>query len=280
MSHDWDALIKQLAKGKPAPAVKPTSLPLATIKLWPGAFQHRGPKAHESEAHVRELVAAIKRSNTHTLSPVEVWWDGRHWACVDGHHRLRAYGAASVGPNHPVPVEGFSGTLDEAMGRAALANTRDKLRMTRSEKSNAAWRLVSTTSMSKAATAAASGASESTVAVMRKTHALLRKRSDPEDALVGSCMGDLRDMTWISVKALAAGKEAADFDREAANEVKAQKMAISLARALGNEGAKYPEILARALDIYDSRLMDRLMECWGTQESEGNDEPDGAAMGF
>jgi hypothetical protein len=268
LSSDLAALTRQLEHGKPQPKAHPVELPLASIKLWPGAFQHRGRRGGVGERHVRDLTVAIKRSPKRSVEPIQVWWDGKGWACIDGHHRLDAYKAAALGPEHRVPVAVFAGTLAQAMAAAASANTKDKLPMSSAEKSNAAWRMVNATDMSKAEVAAASGVSESTVAAMRRVHAVLIVREAAADALATDPGGAPMDLAWRDAKRLAEGREAPDFDRGAANEAKAQEMALAIRRAIGSEGGKYPEILARALDIYDSRLMEQLVEWWGGQEDD------------
>ena len=278
LSKDWDSLTLQLEKRKARPSQVPSVLPLKLIKLWLGVFQHRGRRGHDGEAHVRELAAAVKKSSTRTLDAVTVWWDGKGWACIDGHHRLDAYRAAAVGLDHLVPVQVFEGSLEAAIERAATANTKDKLAMSSAAKSNTAWRLVSTTGLSKAATANASGVGESTVAAMRRVFALLSDRAKPVDEFSLSTGEDLRDLTWMGARGLAAGREPPDFDREEANEEKAQEMALALRKALGKEGGKYPEILARALEIYDSRLLQRLAELWDTQVDDKEAADTAAAL--
>jgi hypothetical protein len=79
-------------------------------------FQHRRPARDASDRHVRELADAVKAHGT--LAPVTVWWDGKHWSCIDGHHRHQAYMA---GHRSDVPVEVFEGTPEEAVARAAGA---------------------------------------------------------------------------------------------------------------------------------------------------------------
>lgn len=162
LTDEWHKLKRQVEVGKPQPLALPVVLPLRSIRMWPAVFQHRGPKGVDGDRHVRNLAASIRKSKSRTLDPVKVRWDGKGWACIDGHHRIDAYKAASVGRTHTVPVEAFEGSQDEAMSEAASGNTKDKLSMSGAEKSNAAWRMVVVTAMSKANVAMASGVSEST----------------------------------------------------------------------------------------------------------------------
>ena len=267
-STDYKKLTNQLLKGKAQPKLLPSALPLGSIRLWPNVFQHRRPGGHASEGHVRRMSSAVDVNRQKMLSAITVWWDGKSWACVDGHHRYAAYRAAAVGA-HPIPVDVFEGSLADAMGRAAVANSKDKLDMSSAEKSDAAWRMVALTDMSKAQAALASDVSESTVAAMRRVRSLLEARvAGLSDDFTGVVSVEFRDLRWSEAKRLAAGAEPADFDRDSANEIKAQKMAVLIVKALGREGSKYPEILARALDIYDTRLMDRLVECWQLEQED------------
>ena len=153
--------------------------------------------------------------------------------------------------------------------------------MSSAGKSNTAWRLVAASEeLSKAQVAQAANVSERTVASMRKTLGQLRTAQEAKDPMKGEFMVDLRDLRWPEARRMSEGGEAADFDREEANEKKAQTMALGLRKVLGKQGAKYPEVLARALEIYDSRLMDRLVDWWGTQADDDEVEPEGAALGF
>jgi hypothetical protein len=272
LPDDYATLVKQLAKGK-QPTELPTALPLADIQRWPKVFQHRSFAGHASKSHVLHLTAAIKKNKSHTLDPIVVWWDGKAWACVDGHHRHEAYSVAALGSTHLVPVEVFEGTLDQAMATAASANTKDKLAMSSSEKSNTAWHLVAMTEMSKADAAKAASVSESTVATMRRVLAQLdAKVNDAANDLMMSANSNFRELNWAAAKRLAEGRDDPNFDWDEANEKKAEVMALALRRALGTEGGKYPEILARALQIYDSRLPDVLAEWWSVPESEDGEE--------
>lgn len=266
VTGDCRKLEAQVAKGKPQPKLLPIELALVLIRLRPNVFQYRDPRGNASKGHVAALVTAISRSASRSLDPLTIWWDGRGWTCIDGHHRHGAYKASSVGNDHRVPVEVFQGSLSEAQARAASANSKNKLTMTSSEKSSSAWRLVVTTDRSKAQIAFDSGVSQSTVAAMRRVDALLLARhAAREFDAVGV---DHQNLRWADAKRLADGRAADGFDWAAAEEKQAQKMAIDLRRAIGDQGGKRPQILARALEIYDERTKAALMECW----AEGDDD--------
>jgi hypothetical protein len=172
-----------------------------------------------------------------------------------------------------VPVEAFEGSLAQAMAQAAAGNSKAKLSMTSAEKSNAAWRLVAVTDLSKAETAKAAGVSEGTVANMRRVHTVLKLREDRNsDALLVSPLGDLADLSWPDAKRLAEGRDKPDFDWEAANAKKAQEWATALAKTFGREAGKNPAVFAMALEIYDSRLMAQMADWAGYTSIEEEDE--------
>ncbi len=174
---------------------------------------------------------------------------------------------------HPVPVEVFQGTLWHAMGAAGAANTKNKLQMSAAEKSNTAWRLVAMTDMSKAEAAKAACVSESTVANMRKVfNQFEAKIAASIDDLTSPPHAHFRDLSWADAKRLAEGRDEVDFDWEKANERKANEMALALRKAIGKEGWKQPEVLARALELYGKRLPEQLVEFWGSQEDSKDDD--------
>lgn len=270
LTSDWHKLEAQLAKGRPQPKVLPTGLPLNSIRLRPNLFQHRDPNEHEGRAHVRKLAEAIGRSKSRTLEPMTVWWDGRGWTGIDGHHRHSAYRLAAVEANHIVPVDVFEGSLGEAMAQAAAANSKNKRSMTTAEKAQAAWRMVvMDQSLSKADVADAAGISQSTVANMRRVHGQLCAEAtagaDDIDARVTS---DHRDIRWADAKRLVDGREAQDMEWQAADEKAAVAMALAIRKAIGDRGSKKLHVLARALELYDSRLEDALMDYWGAKDDE------------
>lgn len=94
------------------------------------------------------------------------------------------------------------------------------------------------------------------------------------DELSNPPHGNFRDLNWEQAKRLAEGRDEVDFDREEANEKKANDMALALGKAIGKEGWKQPEILARALELYDGRLPEQLADFWGNsaEDERENDE--------
>jgi hypothetical protein len=89
---------------------------------------------------------STKAATKNPLEPLTIFWVGNAWLLIDEHHRYQAY--RKTGYIEPVPVTVFSGTLDQAIGQALKGNSKDKLAMSKSEKTNAAWRLVISTGLS------------------------------------------------------------------------------------------------------------------------------------
>ena len=246
-------LCKSIQKGLPEPKVKPKYLALDEIVTATDVFQHRSGHMAQSEAHVVNLMKVLERNDEVTFSPITVYWIGKAWCCIDGHHRIKAYEA--VNSVYKIPVRVFSGTLDSAIGQALAGNSKDKLPMQREEKSGAAWRLVVGTSLSKNAQARASGVSESQIALMRRTKTdLIRK---------GLGLNELADMPWYKAMQRAQGKLEYDgdsFDNYA--EEQGQLLANRLTKNFGKHLTKKPEILANALFICNELLPAALVEVW------------------
>ena len=249
----WSDLQYQRDKGKPQPVVKPTTLALKQVKLWPEVFQQRRVSEHVSKAHSRFLAKKAGANPYGVLDSITVWWDGKGWACVDGHHRMAAYRENGADKWHSIPVGVFEGTLEAALVFSARANTRDKLQMGIQEKTGAAWRMVVATEMSKAQIADASGISERLVAYMRSAKTKLTAKGTT----------GLADMRWESARKLADGQilDDAAWDEDAM-ETKAQTMAALLHKTLGANAGRQVEVLARALEIYNGQLPRALAECW------------------
>ena len=247
----YKELVEQLRKGKPQPSGHVTQLPLQRIRLRPEVFQHRKPHAYTSGAHIKELSKAPQQGKD--LTPITIWWDGKGWVCIDGHHRIEAYRVAGKW-DATVPVEVYEGSIDNAVARAALGNTRDKLPMGSREKTETAWRLVIGTALSKSAIASASGASERTVATMRVVRDKLLKANPDQD---------LSLLTWNIARLQADGKEADEVNWETRIEEEAQAFAALLGKHFGPRGRERREAFVRALEIYDTQLPGFLVEQWG-----------------
>jgi hypothetical protein len=90
---------EQTDNPKPPPD-SPSTLPHRQIRLEPLVFQPRTFKgfAGASEAHIEGLMYAIRHAPDHLINPIDIWWSGKRWLVIYGHHRLYAYGRG-----HPRP---------------------------------------------------------------------------------------------------------------------------------------------------------------------------------
>ncbi|WNB75958.1 hypothetical protein [Methylomonas koyamae] len=169
----------RIAEGKPRPKTIPRHLPAHKIKTTPEVFQYRH-RGEIDESHATTLTRALRNNqNGKPLDPITVFWTGKEWTCIDGHHRLAAY-MENIQEGHwrgDIPVEVFEGDLYAAIGHAGYNNSQDKKPLSKKEKTNIAWRLVCLNhqqgeekeTYSIAKTAAASGVGARTVSYMRST---------------------------------------------------------------------------------------------------------------
>ncbi|MBL8901726.1 MAG: ParB N-terminal domain-containing protein [Rhizobiales bacterium] len=272
----YSLLVSAAKKNKPRPEVINGKLRLAEIKFATSVFQPRTGEGTQAEAaaHISALAEAIRNSPNHVLDPILVWWSGNDWRVVDGHHRLIAYQQVS-NPLQPkahkrcipidaVPVEVFDGDLKGALKEATARNVKDKLKMTKRDKLERAWKFTALGTMTIPEIAAVTGVAERTVGTMRKAIAEL----SAEDA--GSFGPDVNvlNITWEEAKKRQLAERPIDdewIDKQA------KDWARRLAHAFGEKLARNPSITLKALERYSEKLPDRLMQLW--QDDAGtNDE--------
>ena len=266
--HQKSILEGRIAQGAPAPD-DPGVLSLEAIELIPKVFQHREDLQWVSDEHIRTLAKAMKQSTNaatkNPLEPLTVFWVGDAWVLIDGHHRYEAY--RQIAHIEPVPVTVFSGTLDQAIGQALKGNSKDKLPMSKSEKTNAAWRLVISTGLSLNRLVEASTISKPTIALMRKVMRHLRE-ADPDVVL--------DEMTWREALRQYQGKGEEEFvpDPEWRNKRVAQ-VAQTLSDTFGGEFKRKPELFWEAVRKYNSNLTDHFLRMHGIDPEDYHfDEPE------
>ena len=174
-------LEKELEANKGRQLREIEQLPLDRIFLATAVFQPRllnGWEVSRSADHVESLLEAIKSSPHHTLDPIVVWWSGKCFRVIDGHHRLEAYRRAAKQPKlrvEAIPVIVFEGTLERAIAEAIRSNAKDKLAMTQEDKLNAAWRMSIDGGVSRKDVWKYTGASTGSVSAMRRKLCELQK---------------------------------------------------------------------------------------------------------
>ena len=259
----------------------PATLRLKDIQIEETLFQPRDSLTErhykrDSERHVDDMAHALRNSpiGQKTLEPIVVVSMGSKWFCIDGHHRLKAYTAAGVFEGLPVSVFPLNYTGKErikwAMHRATELNVREKLPMTGDDRSNSAWRLCVLGGSSISKVALITGLSKRTIANMRKALEKIRK-SD-----VGSDLYNLswRQALWKS-RNVVLDKPMGDYDDKI--EQMAEEMADRLRKTFALRLDDNPEVTARAIQIYSSRLPARLVYEWGPElivDDEDEEEVD------
>lgn len=243
---------ERISQGKPQPA-DPETLELDAIVIMEEVFQHRSNNLIPSRKHVDELTRALRNAKGAPLAPVSVYWIGDGWALVDGHHRHEAY--RKHGYSQPVPVSVFKGSLDEAIGEALKGNARDKLPMGRSEKSNAAWRLVVGTDLSISKSIEFSGVSRETIATMRSVKKTLLEQYTAQYLI---------NIGWDSARKLYQDGvlPEKDIDDEWMDK-RAKIIADQMTKHLPGDLGRRPDIFWKAIQIFDGRLTDWFMEDLG-----------------
>jgi hypothetical protein len=106
-----------------------------------GVFQWRNHRydPRSKARHIAALLHALSIRDQ-PFDPLLIFPAAGRYFVIDGHHRLAAYERADW--KRLIPVEVFNGSLADARMAALCSNSKDKLAMSRVEKSNAAWRLV------------------------------------------------------------------------------------------------------------------------------------------
>lgn len=261
-------LERKLAKAR-TPQVSKSKLTLRrdNICVANAVFQWRLPGRDEAARteHILDMAKSV-RDTGGPLEAILVFPVGGAFYVVDGHHRLAAYDTARWSKTIPAVV--FEGTFRAALIRALTENSRNKLALTRAEKSEAAWRLVREfgRTLDALEIRKASGVSRRTVFTMQAKWEELRKIFKQR----GEALPD--DLLWTKAQTLLKGREDA-FDSEAWIEAEAQKMVDRLRKAnLGPNLTKQPEITARALRLISDNLPRALIEEWLGNDHELREE--------
>lgn len=264
---------RELREGKPQPG-EPTELPRAAIKFASSVFQprsHVGSRNANSDWHRTALADAIRNAPDHQLDPVEVWWSGRYWRVIDGHHRLMAYADLARAKKSPldvktVKVEVFKGTLTEAIGRAGDRNRKDKLPMSREDKSNQAWKLVKRAErgVTQVWIAQVAGVSVRTVESMSKAYKTLTAVEDDGGFDDESTMRQrILNTTWEMARRMTQGDRVADKSDPEWIEKEAKRMADRLLNEFGGKSlSKKAGLLARAIEIAANNLPGQMVDEW------------------
>lgn len=254
----------QITNGKPRPQKLPETLNASEIITLEAVFQHRATGEADSFKHAESLARALKLNSENDLDPVVVLWAGKKWACVDGHHRLKAY---KVAGRSLIPVTVFEGSLEEAILEALVVNNKDNLSLDKSCREKAAWRLViqdhhDIRKYSKKEIVGLTLVGEGTVANMRRAIKKLTEQY-PDKSLPDS---------WKAAKAALKGITPSEHYDDRWRDKKVTEIAGKLIDTFGHSlVAQDIEIIAEALELYSSQLFSKLTEHL-QKDAENDDE--------
>lgn len=229
-------------------------LPLSDVATAVSVFQPRtlDGQLNVSEDHIVALCKALALGDE--LDPITVWWSGKKYYVVDGHHRLQAYlrfkpkkGNKTLRLKSVIPVKTFEGSLDDAIAFAASENSKNKLAMTQDDKLSMAWRLVCLTNKVNAEIEAACVVGKRSVTRMRSgLKGLLEE-------LKCHTRETLAELRWWQVRMLLDKREEpVDPDEKLKADI--EYMAKRLRREHGTKLAKVPQVFAGAIAMYDESL--------------------------
>ena len=228
---------------KPNPS-RPSQVPLGLLKLAEDVFQWRKftSELSSEETHIKELVR-ILRTAIQPLDPILVKVIGDKFYIVDGHHRYYAY--KKVNWSSLIPVNYFEGTVEEARLEGLKCNIKNKLPMTKEDKFESAWTLVKDGKLTKKEIEELTTVSVRTVGNMRKV-----LKEFPISV----------QHSWREAKSFQFDKE--DYEHSTWLEETATKLAQTLAKTIGTNLTKRPDVLALALEKINSRLPEALVREW------------------
>jgi hypothetical protein len=235
--------------------------------------------------HVKKLKTRIDRKGE--LDPVLVVRLGDEWVCVDGHHRIAAYGQKK--PNGTIiKCEWFRGSALEAANESLKRNEVIKLPVNQSDRFEEAWRRTVNGWGSKREVVELTGTSEGVVAMMRRVVKQHGEQSTPHGRELRAKLGpDLSTYSWSRVRAEWVGIEMTPGERD--KQADAAKLARRINNKLTNLLSMDAAVTAEALWIYDQdlcrELVEELKQCveretrretegaQGTEETDADDAP-------
>lgn len=118
---------------------------------------------------------------------IHVWWSGLRWIVVEGHHRHAANvrKEKQTGQAFAVPVVAHGDIpFFQAQGIAGQLNDRAKVRISKPEKLNNAWRVVCVGQGSIREQSEYTGVSQSRISIMRKAKVKLVSRKMSSERMI------------------------------------------------------------------------------------------------
>ncbi|PIB25695.1 hypothetical protein BFP76_00760 [Amylibacter kogurei] len=264
----FERIKRELSSGI-TPLRKPRKLPLSELAIEYQVFQQRELAGRDLAGtvtyHVDNLLRNLRAETDCRLDPIIIWFTGRRWTILDGHHRYAAYlryigEEGETADNFYVPVKVFMGTFEDAFDLSLSANKKISEPLTASERSNAAWRRVcldaledNSWQISKKELAKRVTVSEAQVAKMRSAYLKISNAN----ILFNSKPIDL---TWTEALEFAnGGRVVRDFTPDE-QEIKAIDIAKRMGATFGKSLVSDPETFLLGLDRYSSQLHNQIIE--------------------
>ena len=241
---------------RPKGAARIVDIKPAAVTTWVELFQPRkfSEGLYEVDAkHVKDLKTRIGKKGE--LDPIIVVKIGGRWVCIDGHHRLAAYG--SLKWKGTIRCLWFAGSIAEAMDESLLKNEVIKLPINQGDRFEEAWRRTLMGRGSKSQVVAITGVSDGTVALMRRIFKSYQMQDLPGKRLKEQ-RGDIMEARWQYTRMAWLGLEGEAFDAEEEAQARAARLARRMTGRLTNSLSMDAETTARALYIYDPLLCEPL----------------------
>lgn len=255
-----------LANGTASPLSSRKTLPLNKIEVMPSVFQPRSIEdMSASEGHIRTLMGADMIARGNALDPLTVWWSGKSWLVIDGHHRLEVYRRLQAKGKgiSDIPVRFFQGSLKQAVVESTHANAKDKLPMTKDDKATRAWQLVVIApEFSKREISKVCIVATSTIGRMRA------RLEELKELFPETWSEEIEGLSWKEV--INLNKPRGDFDDEWV-ERQALEWARRLTKTFGNKPSGQVETFVRAIELYSSHLWTQIEDYLGVEHEDNDD---------
>lgn len=203
---------------------------------------------------VRALKTRIDRKGE--LDPVLVVKLRDEWVCVDGHHRIEAYGQGKS-DGTVIKCEWFRGSAREAANESLRLNEIIKQPVSQSDRFEEAWRRTVNGWGSKREVVTLTGTSEGMVSLMRRVVKQHKEQSTPHARELRAKLGpDLSEYSWSRVRAEWVGLTPKEREQGA----EAAKLARILNNRVAHMRSMEPAVIAEALWLYDRDLCSALVD--------------------
>lgn len=235
----------------PAPSLSDGCIKLSELTFEETVFQPRiSTPDWQVRNHIKRLRQAIQRNESNRLERAKVFWTGSRWVVLDGHHRVLAYRQEQEGKSIDIsiPVEVFSGSVEDALLECSADNHRDRLNMTHADKLERAWKLVKLGPYKVNQICSATGASPSTVKRMR---AALRS-----PAAYDLSEEEIRIFDWQDISGRSSKSRVNPDELERVS----QYMTNQIRKALGPKAEMHPDLVIHSILNAYPRVAEQMLD--------------------